>query len=101
MIAPARASCSIGHGHIACIHFDLAGEFQWCDRASVHDNHEDIRPQSCKSAKRQLCGHGRRIGYYTPGEEGWDFENETTGAEVKDFLKQFQLYRWNFAAFDQ
>ncbi|RQR54989.1 hypothetical protein DIE21_05985 [Burkholderia sp. Bp9140] len=25
----------------------------------------------------------------------------TTGAEVKDFLKQFQLYRWNFAAFNQ
>ncbi|MBR8361863.1 hypothetical protein KDW55_00805 [Burkholderia sp. AU19243] len=46
---------------------------------------------------------GMRVenGHYTSGEDGWDYRNETTGAEVKDFLKQFQLYRWNFTAFNQ
>ncbi|MXN77457.1 hypothetical protein GR157_22285 [Burkholderia sp. 4701] len=40
-------------------------------------------------------------GRYIQGENGWDYKNETTGAEVKDFLKQFQLYRWNVAAFNR
>lgn len=40
-------------------------------------------------------------GRYTQSENGWDYRNETTGAEVKDFLKQFQLYRWNFATFNR
>ncbi|WP_412526544.1 hypothetical protein [Burkholderia lata] len=53
-------------------------------------------PQSASYA-----GMGVENGRYTPGEDGWDYRNETTGAEVKDFLKQFQLYRWSFAAFNQ
>lgn len=58
--------------------------------------HNRADPQSASYA-----GMGVENGYYTPGEEGWDYRNETTGAKVKDFLKQFQLYRWNFAAFNQ
>ncbi|WP_144029724.1 hypothetical protein [Burkholderia sp. AU18528] len=58
--------------------------------------HNRADPQSASYA-----GMSVENGYYTPGEEGWDYRNETTGAEVKDFLKQFQLYRWNFAAFNQ
>ncbi|WP_322041355.1 hypothetical protein [Burkholderia diffusa] len=53
-------------------------------------------PQSANYA-----GMGVENGHYTPSEDGWDYRNETTGAEVKDFLKQFQLYRWNFAAFNR
>lgn len=53
-------------------------------------------PQSASYA-----GMGVENGHYTLGEDGWDYRNETTGAEVKNFLKQFQLYRWNFTAFNQ
>ncbi|MBY4771175.1 hypothetical protein [Burkholderia ambifaria] len=53
-------------------------------------------PQSASYA-----GMGVENGRYTAGEVGWNYRNETTGAEVADFLKQFQLYRWNFAAFNR
>ncbi|EGD06402.1 hypothetical protein B1M_01588 [Burkholderia sp. TJI49] len=40
-------------------------------------------------------------GRYTLGKSGWDYRNDTTGAEARDFLRQFQLYRWNFAEFNR
>ncbi|WP_347467762.1 hypothetical protein [Burkholderia stagnalis] len=53
-------------------------------------------PQSSSYAGMQV-----ENGRFIQSENGWDYKNETTGAEVKDFLRQFQLYRWNFAAFNR
>ncbi|MDR8726510.1 hypothetical protein [Burkholderia pseudomultivorans] len=46
---------------------------------------------------------GMRVeeGRYTLSTSGWDYRNNTTGAEAQDFLRQFQLYRWNFAEFNR
>lgn len=56
-----------------------------------------------RAAPQSASYAGMRVenGRYTQSEDGWNYRNETTGAEVKDFLKQFQLYRWNFAAFNR
>jgi hypothetical protein len=40
-------------------------------------------------------------GRYTKSGNAWRYRNETTGAETENSLKQFQLYRWNFAAFNR
>ncbi|CAN0624505.1 conserved protein of unknown function [Burkholderia multivorans] len=40
-------------------------------------------------------------GHYTRRGSQWDYTNTTTGTVVADFLKIFQLYRWNFAEFNR
>ena len=38
---------------------------------------------------------------YTKHNNAWDYQNLTTGSVREDFLKIFQLYRWNFMGFNQ
>lgn len=40
-------------------------------------------------------------GVYNRQESGWSYKNLETGAAREDFLKIFQLYRWNFMGFNQ
>ena len=40
-------------------------------------------------------------GIYSRQTSGWDYKNLTTGATREDFLRIFQLYRWNFMGFNQ
>lgn len=40
-------------------------------------------------------------GVYNRQESGWSYKNLATGATREDFLKIFQLYRWNFMGFNQ
>ncbi|WP_217477782.1 hypothetical protein [Stutzerimonas stutzeri] len=40
-------------------------------------------------------------GVYNSLESGWNYQNLATGAIREDFLKLFQLYRWNFMGFNK
>ncbi|WP_165674663.1 hypothetical protein [Metapseudomonas otitidis] len=40
-------------------------------------------------------------GAYTKSSVGWNYKNFTTGSTKEDFLKAFQLYRWNFMEFNR
>ncbi|QEM83770.1 hypothetical protein [Halomonas binhaiensis] len=40
-------------------------------------------------------------GQYVRAAKGWDYRNLTTGSKAKDFLRIFELYRWNFREFNR
>ncbi|SAL54365.1 hypothetical protein AWB68_02617 [Caballeronia choica] len=40
-------------------------------------------------------------GSYSPSGVGWDYKNDITGRNVANFLKEFELYRWNFFEFNR
>ncbi|PAU51319.1 hypothetical protein BZL41_26975 [Pseudomonas sp. PIC25] len=40
-------------------------------------------------------------GVYEKQSAGWNYKNLTTGSTREDFLKIFQLYRWNFMEFNR
>lgn len=40
-------------------------------------------------------------GAYAKRDSAWNYQNLTTGSVREDFLKIFQLYRWNFMGFNQ
>jgi hypothetical protein len=40
-------------------------------------------------------------GFYEKNMAAWDYHNLTKGSMNKDFLKVFQLYRWNFMEFNK
>jgi hypothetical protein len=40
-------------------------------------------------------------GYTKNGKAGWDYVNNSSGRGSKDFLKQFDLVRWNFMEFNR
>ncbi|MFB9160016.1 hypothetical protein [Chromobacterium violaceum] len=41
------------------------------------------------------------MGVYTKAKAGWDYSNLKTGNTEKDFLKYFDLVRWNFMEFNK
>lgn len=47
------------------------------------------------------AGMSLETGIYTKSVHGWDYTNIATRRSTKDFLKAFQLYRWNFAEFNK
>lgn len=40
-------------------------------------------------------------GFYEKAVVGWDYKNMAKGSTDEDFLKNFQLYRWNFMGFNK
>ena len=40
------------------------------------------------------------IGYFHKNGNGWDYKNMGTGNSKSDYLKYFQIYRWNSAGFN-
>lgn len=40
-------------------------------------------------------------GRFTRGKKGWDYKNSATGNAKRDYLKYFDLYRWNFMEFNK
>lgn len=47
------------------------------------------------------AGMSLETGIYTKSDSGWDYTNIATRRSTKDFLKVFQLYRWNFVEFNK
>jgi hypothetical protein len=46
------------------------------------------------------AGTRTETGSYSLSAVGWDYKNDSTGRCVADFLKVFELYRWNFFEFN-
>ncbi|SMF12606.1 hypothetical protein [Pseudogulbenkiania subflava] len=47
-------------------------------------------------------GKTPEVGFYKKaGASSWNYENLTTGKVISDFLKNFQLFRWNFDGFNK
>lgn len=46
-------------------------------------------------------GQAVEIANYSKENGIWNYKNVTTGRDVKDFLKYFQFYRWNFKEFNR
>lgn len=40
------------------------------------------------------------LGQFVKNGKVWDYENKTTGSHTKDFLKYFEMYRWNYEEFN-
>lgn len=47
------------------------------------------------------AGMSPEIAFYKKAVSGWDYTNMATGRKSKDFLKNFQLYRWHFMEFNK
>lgn len=41
------------------------------------------------------------IAYHEKDGQGWNYKNLTSGTRKKDFLKDFEFYRWNFMEFNK
>lgn len=50
---------------------------------------------------KNYAGKIPEVGMYKKAHAGWNYKNNTTGREEIDFLKLFQLYRWNFTEFNR